>query len=83
MQNFKTVFPLLQMEREACGYGMKREVQGAAAWSKGSFPRLALLGIPKQIALVQGRNYDHLPGAIKYVSPGHFYYLSLCLFIKP
>lgn len=40
------------MEQEACGYGMKREVQGAAAWSKGSFQRLTL-GIPKQIALVR------------------------------
>ena len=83
MQNFKTEFPLLQMEREACGCGMKREVQGAVARSKGGFPRAALLGIPKQTPLVQERNQDHLPGAIKYASPGHFYYLSLCLLMKP
>ena len=46
-------------------------------WSKGSIPSLVLLGILKRTPLLQGRNHYYLPGAIKYVPPGHFYFLSL------
>ena len=38
MQNFKTEFPLSQMEREACGYGMKTGGAGSGNLEQGSIP---------------------------------------------
>lgn len=70
------------MKKEGCGYDMRTGDVGSSYLGERKRPKSNLLGILKLIPLVPGTNY-YLPGAIKYVSPGHFYFFSLWFFIKP